>query len=84
MGRVGLFERRADPAALSCGDLELVQALAVVGQGHQVPLARHLVEAAQGKAGEAEDRLDDAKDRLAPPARWSPSSSPPTTPKTPT
>lgn len=49
----------------SCGHrCEFVQALAVVGQSHQVPFAGDLVPAAQGKAREAEDRLDDAEDRL--------------------
>ena len=62
----GLLDRPVGPTAPSHGhlQLELVQALAVVGQRHQVPLAGHLVEAAQREAGEAEHRLDDAEDRL--------------------
>ena len=41
-----------------------MQALAVVGESHQGPLALDLLEAAQREPGEAEHRLDDAEDRL--------------------
>ena len=63
---VELSHRSVGPTAPSRGplQLELVQALAVVGQRHQVPLTGHLVEAAQRESGEAEGRLDDAEDRL--------------------
>ena len=57
-GMAGPSGRIAVPGRASRGhlQLELVQALAVVGHGHQAPLAGHLVEAAQGEAGEAEHR----------------------------
>ena len=48
----------------SCRQGQLVQALAVVSESHQGPLALDLVEAAQREPGEAEHRLDDAEDRL--------------------
>jgi hypothetical protein len=38
--------------------------LQVLRQGHQVPLAPHLVEPAQQKLTEAKDRLDDAEHRF--------------------
>ena len=41
-----------------------MQALAVVSESHQGPLALDLIEAAQREPGEAEHRLDDAEDRL--------------------
>ena len=52
---VELSHRSVGPTAPSRGplQLELVQALAVVGQRHQVPLTGHLVEAAQRESGEA-------------------------------
>ena len=41
-----------------------MQALAVICESHQGPLALDLLEAAQREPGEAEHRLDDAEDRL--------------------
>jgi hypothetical protein len=66
LGSAEAVSANVQRAACSSGDrqLELVQALAVVSQGDQIPLPGHLAVAAQGEAGEAEDGLDDAEDRL--------------------
>ena len=59
-GRIAVLGRRSRCAR----QLELVQALAVVGQRDQMPLPGHLALAAQGEAAKAEHRFDDAEDRL--------------------
>ncbi len=51
-------------AAAPSGLAEGEHPLHVPGQGHQVPLAFHLFEAAQVELSETHDRLDDAEHRF--------------------
>lgn len=44
--------------------VEAMEALEVVGQAHQVPFERHLGQATQEEAAEAEHRFHDSENRL--------------------